>query len=162
MGKKRRGCAGLTYRQRDEYLYASGYRTYDEYLRSGQWDSVRRQILGAGTKCRYCGKPATLVHHTLYTYNNLSGKSLEGLVPICGTCHKRIEMCNGKKVRMGTAQRTEERMRKTADYVPDVLGIRRSGAVLKHMQSWTREQLEKFMRHVYSAMPHLAPEEPAE
>lgn len=99
------------YRERDAILETTLIESYEKYLRSDLWATIRRQVLyvdGRRQTCRYCPEPARQVHHQRYTPGNLLGWDLSGLVAVCGACHKRIEF-NGKKKRTGRRVEIQER-----------------------------------------------------
>lgn len=85
------------YQKRDELLFAIGYRSYADYLKSGCWKMVRKSVFSYQATCEACGKTATEIHHRRYTHDNLTGKSTDGLVAICHDCHEHIEFCRGRK-----------------------------------------------------------------
>ena len=85
------------YVKRDELLFAMGYRSYADYLRSGAWKMVRKAVFSVRATCEACGKTATEVHHRRYTQDNLTGKSTDGLVAICRDCHEKIEFNKDRK-----------------------------------------------------------------
>ena len=63
---------------------------YDQYLRSQQWDLIRRQVR---TKykdtCQECFKAGKVeVHHK--TYERIGAEHLDDLVALCRTCHKAL------------------------------------------------------------------------
>lgn len=83
---------GATYRERDDILRRMGYASYSIYLESLVWYGIRRRVLNRQKTCRLCGKKANQVHHREYTEDNLSGKSLVGLLSICRKCHEFVEL----------------------------------------------------------------------
>lgn len=75
-----------------EVLRDWGYDSYDEYLRSSQWQSIRgRKLAAAGYKCECCGRRAEEVHHRDYRPRVLAGEDLMPLVALCRTCHRKVE-----------------------------------------------------------------------
>jgi hypothetical protein len=65
-----------------------GFTTYQDYLRSQLWMSIRRRVLAFyDGRCKDCGGKATQIHHYRYNRDNLSGKSLHGLYALCRPCH---------------------------------------------------------------------------
>ena len=96
---KRNKHTGSRYDRRNAILLEMGFASYAEYLESELWRKIRRTVLCDGNACLVCGKPANQVHHTKYTLANLSGESLEGMVPICRDCHQTIEF-NGKNQKL--------------------------------------------------------------
>jgi hypothetical protein len=83
-----------SYAQRNSILTELGYPTYAVYLASPLWRAIRGRILFRGVKCYCCGKKPNQVHHRKYTIENLAGKSMKHMVPICRKCHEGIEFNN--------------------------------------------------------------------
>lgn len=71
---------------------------YDSYMKSEEWANKREERLRLDDRhCVMCGradgitrkgKPILQVHHI--TYRNLGHETMEDLVSLCPTCHKRI------------------------------------------------------------------------
>src|SRR5215213_5125990 len=63
---------------------------YDSYMLSYEWQ-MRRQFVFERDKyrCRYCGKPATQIHHT--TYDNFKHELPEELESVCADCHPKAD-----------------------------------------------------------------------
>lgn len=86
--KRRRRLNRKHYVRRNEILKGLGYSSYRQYLASDVWRKIRSDVLSATKSCWCCrSKPATQVHHTEYTLENLSGATTSGLVGMCGGCH---------------------------------------------------------------------------
>jgi hypothetical protein len=65
---------------------------YTAYLASAKWKRIRGTVLRIHNhECACCGAEATEVHHRDYRPRVLEGKDLNALVPVCRSCHKRIE-----------------------------------------------------------------------
>lgn len=79
------------------WLRSNGFQDYRDYLSSPLWREIRLRVFQSrGTKCKVCREAeATQIHHERYTPENLSGKSLADLVPICPACHEFIERNGG-------------------------------------------------------------------
>jgi len=62
---------------------------YNAYLESDRWKEKRDRIMKkAGGKCRFCGKPATQVHHETY---KRSGREKDvDLTAVCTHCHAML------------------------------------------------------------------------
>jgi hypothetical protein len=89
---RKNGTLGQNYSGRDDWLRLMGFQSYREYLASPLWSEVRKRVFYfKGRICYLCGKAATQVHHTRYHKNDLSGRKLKFLFPICGECHSEIE-----------------------------------------------------------------------
>jgi len=67
---------------------------YHNYLRSAKWrrkrDAVMKRDLAV---CRYCGRPATEVHHL--TYDRIYDEELEDLAAVCDICHTLLTEYGG-------------------------------------------------------------------
>lgn len=115
----------MRYTKRNKLLSALGWDSYSLYLRSMVWSEIRARVFAStGNKCAICSRPAQQVHHKQYTRENLSGQSLEHLIPICAKCHKTIEVrADGVKE---WPQKTHRRMRllKSAHDRGDAAGVR--------------------------------------
>lgn len=87
------------YEQRNMTLRRMGFASYEDYLASPLWKSIRKRVMKAAKgRCHICGDPANNVHHTSYKQKILEGKTLAGLVPLCRTCHEIGEFdTSGKK-----------------------------------------------------------------
>lgn len=110
---------GTSYESRELMLREIGFPSYRAYLASDLWRSIRERVFRAkGRKCHLCGKPATSVHHQRYHKNDLLGKRLGYVFPICTDCHEEVEFSRkGKKVDLATARSRfrERERRKTTD-----------------------------------------------
>jgi hypothetical protein len=79
------------FHRRNQILKKLGYKTYEEYLKSAFWSAVRRRTLTRDRFiCRLCPNKATEVHHTVYDFFTLKGKTLQHLYAICSPCHERV------------------------------------------------------------------------
>ena len=62
---------------------------YQQYLKSDRWKEKRDRIIKkAGGKCRFCGKPATAVHHE--TYKRRGREKDVDLTAVCNHCHAML------------------------------------------------------------------------
>lgn len=95
------------YRQRLNVLRAMGFDSYDAYLSSDLWRSIRdRKLLDDGRLCFGCGAPnCRQVHHGSYAREVLEGRAPHELFTTCDDCHKACEFLFGVKV--GPKQATE-------------------------------------------------------
>lgn len=88
---------------RAESLAQLGFSSYREYLDSDLWRSIRASVFRAkGRMCCCCGKRATQIHHTYYSFRTLSGDpaSLENSAwPVCAKCHKKTHFKSDKEFR---------------------------------------------------------------
>lgn len=85
--------------KRERNLKILGFVSYQAYLRSELWKSIRQQKLASVGKCEICLVNKTqCVHHLDYSMNTLKGLKLHRLVCLCNECHKRVEFnSDGKK-----------------------------------------------------------------
>jgi|GEM_PF-1531507 len=61
----------------------------NEYLRSDEWQTLRKMVLDTGCNCQLCKDvKATDVHHLVY--RNLVDVTVNDLVPVCRDCHNLI------------------------------------------------------------------------
>lgn len=74
----------------DSLARARGYRSYEDYLKSPHWLSVReRKRSSVGYRCELCPSRDRLhVHHD--TYARLGAERMSDLKVLCQRCHKRI------------------------------------------------------------------------
>jgi hypothetical protein len=74
-------------------LRALGFDSYDAYLRSPLWASIRMRVLErCETKCEVCRKKmAAQVHHRAYDPATLKGDSIHALTATCFGCHIKAE-----------------------------------------------------------------------
>jgi hypothetical protein len=105
---------GKHYTSRNANLQRLGIGSYREYLASDLWKDVRSKVYAVkGSHCYLCGNPATELHHNRYHKNDLVGKRLKYINPICRPCHDGIEFNQeGEKVTLQTASRLFKRRRR--------------------------------------------------
>lgn len=93
--------SGRDYASRDFILRQIGFSSYREYLKSELWRNIREKVFQLkGRLCFLCGNLANQVHHNRYHRNDLLGKTLAYLFPICDKCHEGIEFSKRKKKKM--------------------------------------------------------------
>jgi hypothetical protein len=116
---------GMTYNERNAFLAIRGYTSYQGYLASPLWKFIRRRVFDEkGSSCYLCTKSAHMIHHERYTEDNLVGRSLQWMRPICRGCHDKIEVCDGRKrmdlsdVERAAAQHKKETFRHTGFHAP--------------------------------------------
>jgi hypothetical protein len=86
------------YEERDQLLRDLGFHSYQHYLNSPLWKSIRRRALSkCGSQCLLCGVRGTNVHHTEYSLATIRGKKINTLVVLCRTCHELAEFGTGGK-----------------------------------------------------------------
>lgn len=81
-----------TYKQRNELLSKLGYRDYTQYLSSNLWKEIYlRVMLDRGNRCILCNNQTNILHHISYRRSVLLGEDDSFIVPLCNSCHMRIE-----------------------------------------------------------------------
>lgn len=107
--------SGKNYDERDRFIRDIGFSSYRDYLASDLWRSIRARVYAAkGRKCVLCPQDASQLHHDRYHANDLLGKTLEFIHPLCEMCHKRIEFDeDGRKVKMKVARAVFKRLVRT-------------------------------------------------
>ena len=149
-----------TYKERNAILLAMGFQSYNDYLQSDLWAGIKCRALSQfGRTCSICKTNTNLIHHRNYTKENLTGQSLEWLVPICGDCHKEIEfnykgrkrstldqvdraylgLCKGVKPKAPVDQKRLEKKKKKRKAAKRMLG----------KQSSENHSVGKFLRENY-------------
>lgn len=109
---------GDDYDSRIRNLKVIGFATYAEYLASDLWKSIRVRVFASkGSTCVACPAFATQVHHNRYHKNDLLGKNLNFLVPICRTCHEVAEFDRGKKSTVRKARKAIRHMKRSKPVV---------------------------------------------
>ncbi len=89
--------AGVPQPSRQNILYSLGFNTYENYLNSELWGTIRTRVFERdGHKCISCHSWATQVHHTNYSKDTMTGQDISGLISVCRNCHKMAEF-NGKQ-----------------------------------------------------------------
>ena len=83
---------GNSYESRQKYLEELGFSSYADYRLSDLWKEVRAKVFKQfGNQCQLCGEPATEAHHNRYHKNDLIGKRIKFIKPLCRRCHQSIE-----------------------------------------------------------------------
>ncbi len=72
-------------------LSKMGYTSYQQYLRSPLWKSIREKKIKGDPCCYGCGRPAQQIHHSTYSLRVLIGEDSVGLWSVCKNCHFTIE-----------------------------------------------------------------------
>ena len=122
--EKKRLLSGNNYQSRMYALVTLGFKSYQEYLDSDLWKSIRSKVFKVkGDACYYCGLPATEIHHNRYHVRDLTGRKLKYLDPICRSCHKEIEFTEGNKNNVLQARKAGRKKKKALVKVAkEVLG----------------------------------------
>lgn len=122
--------AGEDYASRNHTLKELGFDSYKDYLKSRLWKKIRSKIMNrANYVCEICQSHATEVHHSRYHRNDLLGKTLKFLHPLCGDCHYNVEFKKGVKLSLKDATQKQnglkekaEKQRKTDSYIEEEYG----------------------------------------
>ena len=89
------------YKYRDKLLRKMGFQNYWYYLSSDLWKKeIRPKVIEEfDSKCMICKRKASKpeIHHLEYNESNLSGTSINGMIVLCRSCHKKAEFKKGKK-----------------------------------------------------------------
>lgn len=120
--RKKNKLTGEDYRTRQITLLELGFSNYRDYLTSELWQEVRRKVYRAkGSACFLCGLPATELHHNRYHHNDLTGKKIKYINPICRECHTSIEFQkDGRKSTVQQAKKAFHKARKMfLDFCPN-------------------------------------------
>lgn len=81
-------------------LKSLGFLSYELYLQSDLWRSIRRRVLERDQqKCCLCDEKAKQVHHKRYDLATLKGNDLSQLFSLCRDCHRTIEFDENDKKR---------------------------------------------------------------
>jgi hypothetical protein len=82
------------YGKRKSALRRLGFNSYDSYLKSKLWASIKIRLNRKhnNKKCRFCSNPRYAYHHLKYNYPILKGKAsaLKWIIPTCKKCHSLI------------------------------------------------------------------------
>jgi hypothetical protein len=90
----------MSYATRNRLITQLGYASYEAYLSGPLWADIRSRVLkSSGGLCLVCRRAATQVHHVLYDLPTLLGHSFDGLVPLCGGCHRHAEITRAGRKR---------------------------------------------------------------
>jgi len=101
------------YAARKRALKGMGFASYEAYLLSPLWASIRqRKWKEDGKICWGCDEPAASVHHSSYALEVLKGDALHRLFSVCEACHKICEFFLGVKLGPGEATRLLQQRRK--------------------------------------------------
>lgn len=104
---------GQDYVSRNKWVQHLGFIDYRDYLHSDLWKSIRDNIfMIKGNKCYLCQDHATELHHNRYYLNDLNGKKIKYINPICRICHEKIEFIDGQKATLKQAKNLFKKNRK--------------------------------------------------
>lgn len=81
-----------TYLDRNRTVREIGFNSYEEYLASDLWASIRQKTFQVkGDDCYLCEGKANHVHHVGYGRAAMIGENLSPLIPLCKICHYKVE-----------------------------------------------------------------------
>lgn len=100
------------YAARNRILKALGFASYEAYLASRLWASIRHHQLVEHPECWGCGVAAKEVHHGNYREETLRGICTKALYSICNRCHRAIEWSGKQKLCPAAATRRLREIRK--------------------------------------------------
>lgn len=102
--------------QRKESLESLYFHSYQDYLDSELWDSIRKKVMSRDKKLCKCGSRATQVHHKSYDLTTMKGKDLSKLVAICEECHLHTHFYReGVSKKPPKIKKVEKRPKKVID-----------------------------------------------
>lgn len=86
-----------------------GFASYSDYLASDLWKRIRAKVFARKSKiCTgRCGRKASQIHHGRYGKDELTGKDITHLYPVCGDCHRNSEYGAGV-MKLTPAQATDK------------------------------------------------------
>lgn len=95
-----------TYADRNRTIRMLGFATYADYLKSAMWRRIAAEAYSThGRNCLLCRNASETLHHISYGMLVLMGLNLKPIVPLCNSCHYRVEFFrNGKKRKLVQAQ----------------------------------------------------------
>ena len=100
---------GTSYEARNKFLLELKFKDYKSYLKSKLWKRVRAKVFKKkGCACEVCHAYATEIHHSRYHKNDLLGRNLKFLHPLCRECHENIEFDGEKKLSLKEAVAKQE------------------------------------------------------
>jgi hypothetical protein len=77
---------------RDLTIRGMGHASYRAYLRSDLWRAIRRRAFKLhGWRCKACARKTRTLHHLSYSKATMRGDDLTLLVPLCRSCHYKVE-----------------------------------------------------------------------
>lgn len=105
---------------RNATLLTMGFKSYREYLESSLWATIRERVYRkCGRQCTLCEYQAEVLHHIGYSKETLLGSDLKSIVPLCRSCHEKVEFDgNGKKRTFVGAHTAYVRLLKKTKKIP--------------------------------------------
>lgn len=74
--------------------------TKKNFFSSPEFIQIKEAILEDEPPCSNCSNKATNIFFLYYSSRNMSGESVDGVIPVCSTCHKKcskVTAVAGKK-----------------------------------------------------------------
>lgn len=138
---------GEDYKSRHNWLSKIGFSSYKEYLASPLWKEIRKKVYKAkGCNCYLCGAQATELHHNRYHMNDLLGKKLKFINPICRDCHEKIEFDeDGTKSPLKAAAARFKKIRKDSNSKHLIKDLRAEIVKLERQVDYWRNQYESLV-----------------
>lgn len=126
------------YRKRHDKLLALGFESYNDYLQTPEWKSIRSIKLSKQPDCPLCQNSANQVHHMSYDTETLLGFKEHRLVALCSSCHKDIEYDGEQK---NDLRRANKKLFTEAEKTPK--GLRWINSVNSKEGQFKKEMKEK-------------------
>jgi prophage antirepressor-like protein len=94
---------------------------YQDYLRSPEWKLLRGKARDrAKNRCEHCGGDPDHVHHVRYP-KNLKDDTLENLIVVCESCHKKHHGIRGNEMNNAIVLHFEDKQLVATQYGEDLL-----------------------------------------
>ena len=95
-----------TWQERDNSLKKAGFKSYDEFLKSELWQSIKKKASSKTTfqYCWLCSRTDVDLHHLHYKRLTQKTNALKDIVPCCREHHKQIhDLAKAKKTSVKAA-----------------------------------------------------------
>jgi hypothetical protein len=98
----------VQYRLRNIQLKTLGFDSYQEYLKSPLWMSIRKMFhkRWKGKPCQCCGMVRKLIPHHI-KYKGIDKINLSSIMPVCESCHSGIHAISNKHSNLTIKQATK-------------------------------------------------------
>ena len=98
--------AKLAKRLEKQGVRSISHLSYEQYLRSTLWRSIREWVIAAQEgKCSICDRAAEEVHHHEYSDETMWGKRSDELVGLCPRCHRLVEFDEQRTKRVNLVEK---------------------------------------------------------
>jgi hypothetical protein len=98
--------AKLARRLEKQSVRSISHISYDQYLRSTLWKSIREWVIAAQAgRCSICDHAAEEVHHHEYSDETMWGKRSDELVGLCPRCHHFVEFNEDRTKRVNLVEK---------------------------------------------------------